>query len=284
MSSRSRRAVGAWLAVATVVAGFLALPRIAGSAETETELTPDVVRGEQLYALNCAACHGGDGRGGQTSAGDSAPPLAGEDPVTLAYMDLVMDTGRMPPPGDPFDNRGREVTLSPQEQADILAYVEQDLGLEGRVEVPEPGSAGRGLELYARNCASCHGATGAGGVAGAGAYTPRINELEPQTIAQAIRIGPFQMPAFDSSQISDDEVGDIAAFLETVEEEGGTLLFGGELNPVYASGFAVFLALAAVVVSVLVAGKPVRIPDHPSEDEPEPAAEEDPDSGKERER
>jgi ubiquinol-cytochrome c reductase cytochrome c subunit len=262
VSARSRRSLLAWVGLLGVVAGLMLAARPGAAVEAGSDVVGDARRGEAVYGQNCAQCHGGDARGGQTFDGRPAPPLVA-DAVSLDYIDLVMKTGRMPPRQDAFDNRDRAVLLSDQEQADIAAFMQERFGLSSIVGEVAAGDAGSGLEVYARNCASCHGATGAGGVAGAGAWTPRITGYDPETIAQSVRVGPFQMPAFDGSTVSEEEVGDIAAFLATVEEEDSALLFGGELNPVYASGFAVALTLVVVVVGMLVAGKPVRIPDDP---------------------
>jgi cbb3-type cytochrome c oxidase subunit III len=260
VSARSRRSLLAWAGVLGMVAGLALVARPGAAVEAGQDVVGDARRGEAVYGQNCAQCHGGDARGGETFDGRPAPPLVA-DAVSLDYVDLVMKTGRMPPRQDAFDNRDRAVLLSEQEQADVVAFMEERFGLTSIVGEVAAGDAGSGLEVYARNCASCHGATGAGGVAGGGTWTPRISGNDPETIAQGVRVGPFQMPAFDRANLSDEEVGDIAAFLATVEEEDAALLFGGELNPVYASGFAVALTLVVVVVGVLVAGKPVRIPD-----------------------
>lgn len=239
---------------------LLAAPGGAAEAE-EGEIAGNPQDGEILYGVNCAGCHGGQGLGGANPDGRPAPALVDSPQVTLDYIDLVMHTGRMPPRRDAFDNRDREVLLTDQQQADILAYMEDAFGLEREVGELAEGNAGDGLTLYAANCAACHGATGAGGVAGAGAWTPQVNAYGEETLAQAIRAGPFNMPAFDQGQLTDSDIADIAAFMRAVDDEQLAPLSSGELNPVFASGFAVILALGALVVTFLVAGKPVRYPD-----------------------
>lgn len=204
------------------------------------------------------------------------PPLTDTDRITIAYMRMVMATGRMPPAGDPRDNRVRRVSLSENEQEAILTWTADAFDLEGDVEDPGQGDVAEGLRVYAANCAQCHGASGAGGVAGGGAWTPRVNDVTSQTLADAIRTGPFQMPRFDSSQITDEEMGDIAAFLHEVEEEGGTLLFPGELNPVFASGFGAGLAAVIVLALMFISGKPQMFPDPEPDEVPTPDQEESP--------
>lgn len=191
------------------------------------------------------------------ATGEPAPPV---NDVSIAYARLVLMTGRMPPGSDPFDSRRRGHMLDPGEQDDVLAFMVERFELEGDVSAPEPGEAAAGLDIYAQNCAQCHGATAEGGVAGAGAYTPRILGYPTQVYADAIRVGPFQMPRFDEEQISGEEVGHLAAFLQEVEAEPGGLLWPGELNPVYASGFAAGLMVVVVVITLLISGRPAMFP------------------------
>lgn len=267
------RALAGWLVLLLATVVLLGLGGGAG-AEQGQDAADALRRGEELYAMHCGGCHSVDGRGGQTIAGLEAPPLVPEanERMTVAYGRLVMDTGRMPPAGDPGDNRIRAVTLTEDQRADILGFMTERFGLEGDVPEPEHGEVAAGLEVYAANCAQCHGASGAGGVAGAGAWTPRVNDVSAQTLADAVRTGPFQMPGFAAEQLSDDELGDIAAFLADVEEEGGTLLFPGELNPVFASGFGAGLAAVIVVLLLVIAGKPTHFPDPVEDPEEDPAS------------
>ena len=78
----------------------------------------DSSAGVEVFAQNCAACHGGDGEGG------SGPPLAGEEAYTSA--DAVVDQIRNGGGGMPaFGDR-----LSDQELADVSAYVVERLAPE----------------------------------------------------------------------------------------------------------------------------------------------------------
>jgi mono/diheme cytochrome c family protein len=75
----------------------------------------DPAKGKEVFAQNCAACHGSDGGGG------SGPQLAGQDAFTDA--EVVVDQiqnggGGMPPFGD---------RLSEQELSDVAAYVTKEL-------------------------------------------------------------------------------------------------------------------------------------------------------------
>ncbi|MGI8574492.1 MAG: c-type cytochrome [Egibacteraceae bacterium] len=255
-----------WLLVAVVAVVFAtgALAQESQeSQETEGEgEDANVGLGAELYAVNCAQCHGSEGQGGVTQQGQDVPALVGRDEVTLAYIDLVLQTGRMPPnPSAPFDNQYRNVIFDESERAALVAFADQALGIEGRVEPVGEGVAGRGQDVYAANCAACHGATGDGGVAGGGSWTPNVSQYGSETLAQAIRIGPFEMPAFGPDQITDQEVADVAAFLEEVQSEEGTPLGLVELNPVFVSGFVAALAVLLLLSLLFISGTPTWFPD-----------------------
>lgn len=74
----------------------------------------DLARGEQLYQLNCAACHNWDGKGGAL-VGVLAPPLHAVPPVQLAEAIRI---GPGPMPVFPPD------VLDDQELNEVVAYTE----------------------------------------------------------------------------------------------------------------------------------------------------------------
>ena len=270
MSRRTRPLLG-WFLVALATAAALATGLVPALAADEP-LTPQQRQAaETIYANQCATCHGSDG-GGRTIPGtdEQAPPLVDNPAVTVPYVDLTVRVGRMPPPeGKPFDNRARSVVIDDDQRAALVTYMAEQFDLEGELPDPAEGDAARGREVYAANCAQCHGSTGAGGVAGAGAWTPPVIERDAVSIAEAIRVGPFEMPAFGEEQISDEEVGDVVAFLHFVGEEKGTPLGLLELNPVYASGFAFLFALIILASALWIAGRPQLFPDPQASDEAE---------------
>lgn len=267
-----------WLALIIVCAALGLWWATGEVAAQESATAGDVELGGQLYAQACAQCHASDGSGAQVPGTDRiAPALAGREQVTAAYIDLVLRTGRMPPAADPYDNQPRQVAFDEEERAAIIAWTTEEFGLTDDLaeitDLPE-GDAGRGQAVYAGNCAACHGNTGAGGVAGGGAWTPEVNHFEPATLAQAIRIGPFQMPAFAEDTISQQEVADIGAFMEEVSAESGTPLGLVELNPVFASAFVALLAVAMILSLFWISSKPTWFPD-PDADSDAPRPDDD---------
>lgn len=259
----------AWTLVALVAIGVA----LASAPDADAQSGPSTVsegaeRGALLYSQQCAQCHGAGGTGGATSGmqqwGGEAPALVpGENPnVTAAYLDLVMATGRMPPAASPYDNRKRAVVFSEDERHDLITYMQQEFGVEGELPQIAEGNAAAGQEVWSQNCTHCHGATGSGGVAGAGAWTPQVSGRTPEEIAEAVRVGPFNMPAFNRDQITDRQIGDVVAFMELVQEEPRTPLTNLlELNPVFASGFVFLLAIALLVALRQIGAKPAWFPD-----------------------
>ena len=278
LSAGSRRSLTAWMVVVIFgLAVALLWSARAGADVVDADEIGDVTQGAQLYARDCAQCHAANGLGAEVPGTDRvAPPLADSPQVTAAYVDLVLRTGRMPPAGSPFDNRARDVVYTDEQRRAIVAFTVAEFGVElNLIEIGE-GDAAAGQQLWASNCAACHGSTGSGGVAGGGAWTPPVNDLEATTIAEAVRVGPFEMPAFDRQQIGADGLADIAAFMDAIEEETGTPLGLVELNPVFASGFVALFALVMLASLLWISGKPTWFPDPDSTDPGEGAGPEKP--------
>ena len=263
MSRRSRPLLGWFLIVVAVALAVPASGLMPVMAAEDRLSSEERQAAETIYANQCATCHGSDGLG-RTIPGtdDTAPALAGIPDVTVEYVDLTMRVGRMPPPeGKPFDNRARHVVVNDAQREALVTYMADQFDLTGEIPNPPEGDAVRGREVYAANCAQCHGSTGAGGVAGAGAWTPPVVGGDDVAIAEAIRVGPFEMPRFGEEQISDQEIADVAAFLDVVAEESGTPLGLVEINPVFASGFAFVFAVIILFSAMWIAGRPTMFPD-----------------------
>jgi len=120
-----------------------------------TELRDDAQAhaiGRNLFANNCALCHGADGHGnvGFPNLADK-DWLYGDSPEQLEATITSGRAGVMIAWQQVLGNDGVE---------DVLAYV---LSLSGRK--PPAGDAAAGQALYATTCLACHGADGKGNVA-----------------------------------------------------------------------------------------------------------------------
>jgi len=228
-----------WMAILTLAFGALlvllcaalgaARPVLAqdghGSDSGNADLAP--LRGAAVYAEFCQACHGPQGEALGTGAAFAAIDAAAleDDSARRAILEGASsaDSGAaMPPYGE---------VLSAAQVDDLLAY----LGTWATGEtppLPEPnighvpesveGFAGdpvAGAAVYARSCAGCHGASGAGRDAPA---FPRLEgtAAEIVSVARQGHENPF-MPAFSVEQggpLSDEQFADLEAYLATWAE------------------------------------------------------------------
>lgn len=100
-----------------------------GSIAQASLVGSDAARGGELYRLNCASCHNFTGRGGALASGQYAPTL---DPANEQTILTAMLTGPQNMPK--FSDR----QLSPEEKADIIAYVKT------ATQSTDPGGYGLG--------------------------------------------------------------------------------------------------------------------------------------------
>ena len=86
--------------------------------------------------------------------------------------------------------------------------------LAGGIASAQEPSAERGQKTFMRvGCYQCHGSDGKGNDAGT-ALTP--DPLPPEAIANFIRYSPGRMPMYPEEVVSDAEIADIVAYLESV--------------------------------------------------------------------
>ncbi len=148
--------------------GLAACERMPGRpGPASVEIRPDRVRDfSLLYAENCAACHGPDGRGGGAALGLANPVyLAIADDEVLRRAAAEGIHGSLMPAF--ARTSGGELT---DEQIRILvrgirAWARPD-ALGGAVAPPYAAAAGdssRGAAVFASACAACHGDAGKGG-------------------------------------------------------------------------------------------------------------------------
>jgi mono/diheme cytochrome c family protein len=79
----------------------------------------------------------------------------------------------------------------------------------------DPVQDGKAL-FFGFGCASCHGLKGQGGAVATDLDLDDINLTE---FGKDVRRGPKGMPAFPEESISDEDLGRLYAFLESVSEE-----------------------------------------------------------------
>jgi ubiquinol-cytochrome c reductase cytochrome c subunit len=208
--------------------------------------------GEALYAQNCASCHGvhADGVAPNNTPG-GYPNLLGLGPATI---DFWIVSGRMPAADTTAVQANRKASrLTPTQALAVAAYVNSLSPATPYVPtVHNLSTADRsnGFALFSLNCAACHTITGGGDALAQNTYAPSLRNIPAYQVAEAIRIGPGNMPVF-TGNLSDAQVRDIVAYvtgnIQHPVNPGG---FGlGGLGPV-AEGF-VGLALGIGLLALI---------------------------------
>jgi quinol---cytochrome-c reductase cytochrome c subunit len=220
--------------------------------------------GSELFAANCASCHGIDGRGISTSnpvrgAGDVEGAGPDLQDAGAEAADFYLRTGRMPisHPGEEPE-RSRPV-FNDREIAALTQYV-ASLGDGPPIPHPRPntGDVSRGMELFTDHCAGCHQIVGQGGYV-TDARVPVLQHASPTQIAEAVRIGPYLMPSFSRRAINDRQLNSIISYIQASKrptDPGGLGI--GHIGPV-PEGIAAWLVAAIVLVGIcLLIGERVR--------------------------
>jgi ubiquinol-cytochrome c reductase cytochrome c subunit len=223
------------IAIAALLAALLAAP---ASAQD----------GRALFEEGCATCHGDDARG----IHDTAPTLHG---VGEQAADFYLSTGRMPlanPSDEPFRTRP---AYTDAERRALIAYV-GSLGGPGIPQVaPEQGSLSDGQELFTSHCAGCHQIVGEGGVV-PDAVAPSLQDATAVQIAEAVRVGPYLMPAFSERQIDSDQLDSIVRYVlstRTPPDRGGWGI--GHIGPIPEGMVAWLLAGAVLLIIARLLGE-----------------------------
>ena len=224
-------------ALAILAAAALALPATSAAADL-------VKRGRALFLTGCASCHGMDARG----IPQTGPELHG---AGAAAADFYLRTGRMP-----LDVATGEQPLRGKpayDEADIRALVAYVGSLGGpavpKVDPPR-GDLSEGQHAFLTYCAGCHQILGEGGVV-TGAAPPKLKAATVTELAEAVRIGPYLMPAFTKHEIDRKTLDSIALYVQRVvkhpDDRGGWAI--GHIGPV-PEGMIAWLLAGAVLVLV----------------------------------
>src|SRR5207244_13465277 len=90
-------------------------------------------------------------------------------------------------------------------------------GVPGPGGVPHAGSVAQGGELVRQQCAACHAWWGEGGAL-IEREAPATQPATPTQIAEAVRTGPGNMPAFGRAAIPDDHLHSLVAYTAYLDE------------------------------------------------------------------
>jgi quinol---cytochrome-c reductase cytochrome c subunit len=254
---RTRQALAATAALGTLLAAALAargevppsgiVHQPGGSGQSLLR------QGAGLYAANCSSCHGIAGRGvplpKPTGAGNisgQGPPLIG---VGARAPDFYLRTGRMPIANAGEEPERQRPFFNPREIRALVAYV-ASFGKGPPIPEPQPHDhLAEGLTLFTEHCAGCHQVVGEGGYV-TGARVPTLKHASPVDIAEAVRLGPYVMPAYSRKDISDHDLDKIIAYVEASKspaDRGGIGI--GHIGPV-PEGIVAWLIAGVVLVGI----------------------------------
>jgi ubiquinol-cytochrome c reductase cytochrome c subunit len=226
-------------------------------ADTTASNEELVQEGRELFLVNCSFCHGQNGEGVRTIDGNQlGPSLIG---TGAAAVDFQVGTGRMPMAQPGQQAPRKDVVFSDEETAAMAAYVaslgpgpaipdESDYSIEGLSAEEREEAIVRGGQIFLTNCTACHNFTGAGGAMPRGGYAPRILDVEPRYVYEAMLTGPQSMPNFSNGNLTPDEKRDVIAYLQSLREDPNYGGFGmGGLGPVAEGMYAWILGLGVLV-------------------------------------
>ena len=163
--------------------------------------------GKKIYeSRRCVGCHQADVLGSATTGA----PRIGPPPISLAdFVKLVRNpVGTMPPYSTD--------AVSDAELAQVYAYLQSFPARTQEEGTPPAGNTGNGALLFARDgCYECHGREGQGSRQ---TSAPRIGPpaLPFAEFAKYVRHPRGSMPPYTGKVISDSEMADIFAFLESL--------------------------------------------------------------------
>jgi mono/diheme cytochrome c family protein len=182
----------------------------AASQEQAKAPAGNVASGKQLYtSVGCNGCHGDNAQGMQGTA--VGGPKIGPPPMAFGgfTMQVRQPIGRMQAFGTD--------AVSDAQLADIYAFL-QSLGpaaQPGAAAATSAGNADNGKRIYTSyGCYECHGREGQGSTQTGGA---RIGPppISLDAFTAYVRQPANQMPPYTAKAVSDSELADIYAFLQT---------------------------------------------------------------------
>jgi ubiquinol-cytochrome c reductase cytochrome c subunit len=225
---------------------------------------PGAATGRQLFARDCAWCHGDNGQG-TARAPDLRTGTNGP-----ALTDFELRTGRMPLVNLSEPVRRRPVFYSEQQIEAVVGYVASFGGKGPAIPSPHPSMGARALgeQLYQANCAACHSTTGVGGALtpfshevparphAAGRFVaPRVTQATPREIAEAMLTGPGAMPVFGKDTFNDRQIDSVVRYVRTLRtpaDRGGAPI--GHVGPVAEGAVAWLAGLGLLLLFVRLIG------------------------------
>jgi len=180
----------------------------------------NVANGKRIYlSQGCDTCHGVDGQGAAKETATPGPPIAATSKSLAAFISIVRSPFAPMPPFTAKD-------VSDTELAEVHAFLEsvppsQNSGsasASATASAPASfaaGNAQNGQALFTRDgCYECDGRQ----AEGAAATGPRLgpNPIPLAALIKYVRPPTCQMPPYTAKVVTDAELADIHAFLQSL--------------------------------------------------------------------
>jgi ubiquinol-cytochrome c reductase cytochrome c subunit len=189
--------------------------------------------GADVFARNCAGCHGTRGEG------YVGPPLAAAGFSSLVQSMVEQGGISMPPFGG---------VLSDQDIQSVSDYVSQELAdpASHTAETPVGG------DLFRLYCSGCHSSTGSGGAMPVGNNAPNIRQFPPAEALAAMILGRGNMPAFAGNTFDVRQQTSVALYVQVLAPDppspgGAGLGFIGPVPEGAVGGVALLLVILIAV-------------------------------------
>jgi ubiquinol-cytochrome c reductase cytochrome c subunit len=207
------------LFAATLIAGAHGL-----SAQTTAPPPGDVKRGHDLFvAQGCFECHNYQGQAAGSRAPGARPgPNIAPGPIPYAAFVKQMRAPRSAMPV--YDSH----LINDQGIADIYAYLLSQPAPKNPATIPilaavttgsgpsgPPSATARGAEVFAANCAACHGAQGQGGVGSS--LKSESARKDTAAVTAFVKNPSGAMPKLFPSVLNESDVAAVAAYVETLK-------------------------------------------------------------------
>jgi ubiquinol-cytochrome c reductase cytochrome c subunit len=238
---------------------------------------PSLELGRELFEGNCASCHGFDGQGVSSprpGAGDISgmgPPLRGPGAgivgengnsrlgVGAMGPDFYLRLGLMPLSSIHDEPGNDRVLLSGKEIRSLIAFIASIAPGPG-IPHPDPaaGNLSDGMQLFTLHCAGCHQEDAEGGFL-TGARVPPLQGVPATQIAEAVRIGPYEMPAFSTRQLSNSQLNSIVRYVLSTNHEnnaGGWRI--GNIGPIPEGLVTWWIAVPLLIIACMLVGRRFR--------------------------
>ncbi len=239
-------------AALVVMGGISAIA--APTVSNASPLPTDAGTGQQIFITNCSSCHGMNGGGVTVNGTVIGPNIQNSGAAAVSFQ---MSSGRMPMAGQQQQSSRGTNTFSADEIKAVAEYVGAFGNGPGIPTASQYDTSGltaeqiaKGGELFRTNCSACHNYAGKGGALSNGNYAPPLTGtgVTNQQIWEAVRTGPQNMPIFSPSQMSDQDVKTIIAYLSDVNsspDTGGYTL--GGVGPVSEGAAAWIIGIGGLV-------------------------------------